>query len=112
MLNEGIKLKSWVENALKKDSSHMQDSLPKDEGMRNKMLAEFEAVHNKLVEIFIRWQPGVDDLGLASTVYKTVHKFVLYILGVEFVSSGNASIEGDEQLREIEKVIAEILRKN
>ena len=90
----------------------MQDSLPKDEGMRDKMLAEFEAVHNKLVAVFMGWQPGVDDLGLASTVYKTVHKFVLYILGIEFVSSGNDSILHDEQLKEIEKIIAEILRKN
>ena len=112
MLNEGIKLKSWVENALKKDTCEMQDSLPKDEEMKKKMLAEFDAVHNKLVEIFLRWQPGVDDLGLASTVYKTVHKFVLYILGVEFVNSGNESIQTDEQLKEIELVIAEITRKN
>ena len=112
MLSEGMKLKSWVVKALEKDSSEMNDSLPKDEKMKEKMLAEFDAVHNKLVEIFLRWQPGVDDLGLASTVYKTVHRFVLYILGVEFVNSGNESIQTDEQLQEIEKIIAEITRKN
>lgn len=112
MLNEGIKLKEWVENALKKDSSHMQAGMPTNDEMKTKMQEEFENVHTKLVEIFLRWQPGVDDLGLASTVYKTVHKYVLFILGVEYVDAGNQNIENDDQLKEIDKIIGEILRKN
>jgi len=59
--------------------------------MKKSMEDELANVHVKLVDAFLRWEPGHDDLGLASTVYKIVHKFILFILGVEFQNSGTAS---------------------
>jgi hypothetical protein len=65
-----------------------------------------------LIQTLLRWEPGVDEISLTTTIYTIIHKFTLHILGVESKTSGTASLDTDQQRLEIEHIIQQILHKN
>jgi len=60
LLNEGLKLKWFTEKTLNGDTSFLNFGL-KNEQVVNSATRELESVQQRLIQILIRWEPGVDD---------------------------------------------------